>query len=374
MAFHDNPLRNQVFSIPDLIKDQYQYLEPKVRTILSTQEIFSIQRIILVGCGDSYAACLATKHAFEMLTNIPTEIVSAIELSHFYHEKQLGFAPFNPLVISISNSGNVAQTANAVKRAKEKGAFTLAITKNKSSKLGVNSDKVLELDIPKFEMAPGTRSYMVSVMALLLIAIRIGEVKGVNTADESMSIRLDMLKQGDLLEKILPDMDKNVLEIAYKWEDKEAFEFVGAGFDYGTAWFGHAKVLEALGKYSMHINTEEWLHLNCFQRQYEQIGTIFIANTTNPAHSRNKDVISYMIKLGRPLFIITDGGEEDFGFSANYIKVPKSKYEINMPLTQFTPICLLVGYIQNLIGEENGRGCSGAWGFCEDGFAVQNIK
>ena len=70
---YTNPMSRQVESLPELIESQYEDLEPKARTILSFQEIFNIQRIVLTGCGDSYAAAMATKHAFEMLTLIYRE-------------------------------------------------------------------------------------------------------------------------------------------------------------------------------------------------------------------------------------------------------------------------------------------------------------
>ena len=55
----DSALRRQVMSLPELMRQQYADLEPKTRTVLSTPEIFNIQRIVLTGCGDSYAALLA---------------------------------------------------------------------------------------------------------------------------------------------------------------------------------------------------------------------------------------------------------------------------------------------------------------------------
>ena len=45
---------------------------------------------------------MAVRYAFEALTGIPTEVVPAIELSRYYSESQLGFAPHNPLVILLS--------------------------------------------------------------------------------------------------------------------------------------------------------------------------------------------------------------------------------------------------------------------------------
>ena len=49
MTQFDNAMRRQVFSLPELIRSQYQDLEPKTRSILSFEEIFNIQRIVLTG-------------------------------------------------------------------------------------------------------------------------------------------------------------------------------------------------------------------------------------------------------------------------------------------------------------------------------------
>lgn len=358
---NENALVRQVLSLPELIEQQFNDMEQRSRTVLSTPEIFNIQKIVLTGCGDSYAAALAVKHAFEMLTHIPTEVVTAIELSRLYSREQLGFRPNNPLVIAVSNSGGVTRVGEAIQVARKHGAFALGITGKRDSVLGKSVDKIMDLHIPPFAAAPGTRSYMVSVMSLLLIAIRIGEVRSCYTMDEAMDMRYDMLEQGKELAKLLPEMTEQVYKIAEQWKDMEAYDFVGTGFDYATAWFGKAKIYEALGKYAMDNNSEEWLHMNFFMRNVDKIGTIIVANTSNPAMSRNKELIKYAHDLTRPLIVITDGGIEDFGTDTTYIKVPKSKYAINMPLTQYAPICLLAGYIMDMIGEKDGRGCEGVW-------------
>ena len=53
---YDNPMCRQAMSLPELIRSQYEDLEVKTRKVLSFQEIFNIQRVVLTGCGDSYAA------------------------------------------------------------------------------------------------------------------------------------------------------------------------------------------------------------------------------------------------------------------------------------------------------------------------------
>lgn len=358
---HENALVRQVLSLPDLIEQQYNDLEPKARKVLSTPEIFDIRRIVLTGCGDSYAASLSTKHIFEQLTGLPCETVPAIELSRFYSHEQLGFAPHNPLVIAVSNSGGVARVAEAIQTARKHGAFTLGVTGNRESLLGKSAERIMDLSIPPFESAPGTRSYMVSVMSLLLIAIRIGEVRGRYTMDEAMNMRLDMVEQGRQLNAMLPSLCEQIYARAEQWKDMEAFDFIGSGPDYGAAWFGHTKIFEALGKYAMHINSEEWLHMNFFMRNVDRIGTIVFASTSSPAMSRNRELIRFAHDLTRPLLIITDGDHSDFGVATDYVKVPVTKFSINMTLTQYTPICLLAGYMMDMIGEVDGRGCQGVW-------------
>ena len=100
----------------------------------------------------------------------------------------------------------MVRVAEAIQAARKHGAFALGITGKRDSLLGQSVDKIMDLNIPPFEAAPGTRSYMVSVMSLLLVAIRIGEVKACYTMDEAMDMRFDMVAQAKALTELLPDM------------------------------------------------------------------------------------------------------------------------------------------------------------------------
>ena len=303
-----NAMCRQVWSLPELLRQQYGCLEPECRKALTTPEIFSIQRIVLTGCGYSHAAAMAVRYAFEALTGIPTEVVPAIELSRYYSESQLGFAPHNPLVIAVSNSGGIARVSEAIQRAVAHGAFALGVTGNPDSPLGRCASRILPLSVPPFESAPGTRSYLVSLLALLLLAIRFGEVRGRYTMDQAMDYRADLLAQADALERALPAMDEQIKRLAGEWKDLEAFDFIGAGPDYAAAWFGQAKIYEAVGRYAMCINTEEWLHMNFFMKNVEKIGTVLVCAGGSPAASRALELAGYAGRdMGRPLLAVTSG-------------------------------------------------------------------
>ena len=106
-------LINQVRSLPELIRNQYEDLERKTRSALSTPEIFKVMRVTLTGCGDSYAASLAVRDAFASLTGLAVDVIPSIELSRSYDRSFFGWAPLNPLVIAVSNSGSVARCFHA---------------------------------------------------------------------------------------------------------------------------------------------------------------------------------------------------------------------------------------------------------------------
>ena len=366
-----NAMCRQVWSLPELLRQQYEDLEPKTRKVLTTPEIFSIQRIVLTGCGDSHAAAMAARYAFETLTGIPTEVVPAIELSRYYSEKQLGFAPHNPLVIAVSNSGGIARVGEAIQRAVQHGAFALGVTGNPDSLLGRSASRILPLQIPPFESAPGTRSYLVSLLALLLLAIRFGEVRGRYTMDQAMAWRMDLLHQADALEGALPDLDSRMKALAEKWKDLEAFDFIGAGPDYAAAWFGQAKVYEATGRYAMCINTEEWLHMNFFMRNVDRIGTVLVTAGDSPAMSRALETAGHAVNdMKRPTLIVTNEGSPLAALDCSVAALPVPAWTYSNLLTQFAPLCLLMGCLGELLGEEDGRGCKGPWSFAAGGAGI----
>lgn len=371
----DNPMRRQVMSLPQLLRQQYEDLEPKTRSILSFQEIFSIQRIVLTGCGDSHAAAMATKYTFEKLTGIPTEIVPALDLSRYYADSQLGFAPKNPLVIAVSNSGTVARVGEAIQRAVKAGAFALGVTGNRDSILGKSASRVLDLEIPKQEGGPGVRSYLVSVLALLLLAIRFGEVRGRFTMDQANDYRHDLLKQADELEKLLPQMDETIYQVADNWKEMEALDFVGAGTDYASAWYGHAKTFEATGKYAMCVNAEEWLHLNFFMRKIDKIGTVVVCSGKNRGLVRTHEMVKHAADdMGRHTLVLTDSPESFADTKAQVCVLPAGNFDFSAALTSFVPCALLTGYISAMIGEEYGRGCKDAWSFADHGAGIINSE
>lgn len=216
---------------------------------------------------------------------------------------------------------------------------------------------------------------MVSVLALLLLAIRIGEVRGRYTMDEAMDYRMDLCRHSYDLENGMEALNAQMLDLAQRWSQMEAFDFIGSGPDFAAALYGQAKVYEAVGKYAMSVNTEEWLHLNFFLKNVEKIGTILISSRADEARSRTEEVLEYAVGyMKRPTLLITDTLVKIPNAEVEQVILPRPGYTYTALLSQFIPPALLTGYLAKLLGEEYGRGCKGVWSFAQNGNGVRLSK
>jgi len=368
-----NPMCQQVQSLSQLLVEQQPDLERKTRTVFTTPEIYSFQKIILTGCGDSFIAAQSMQAIFELLTEIPTEAVPALDLARYYHPKFVGTSPNTPLVIFISNSGQVARLAEGAQFIKAFGGMSLAITGNPESPLGKEADRILKLDIPSFVPSPGVRSYMVSVLALYLLAIRIGEVRQKYTMDQAGFWRDDVFTLAKAMDQRLPKIMEQASALADAWNDKTCFEFVGAGFDYAAAAYGAAKMFEATGDFTTLVDSEEWFHRNCFIKDIDHLGGWIVTNSTNPGKSRTHELIK-VASTFRDCAIVTDKLLEDVDASIPQFIVPVSEAHITMPLAQFIPFACFAGFLAEKKGSEYGRGSKGSWSFTAGGAGVKNSE
>lgn len=365
----DNSLRRQSFDLPNLFEEQFEDLLKQTETLAGEMDVNQVQHILLTGCGDSYAAGMAMRYAVEELTKLPTELVNVIDFVNFYPKNRLSK---HVLLIPISISGDGVRIKQAVLKGNQHNAVTLGITKNSSSDVGDNVKHRIDLHISPFERGPGNRNYFVSLLALLFLALQIGHKKGFICVREKRKFLDGIKKQMYDLNNLLPEMDQVLLEAAYRWREKTAFDFIGAGPDYASAWFGHAKIIEALGAFATHINSEEWFHMNNFFKDRTNCGTVFVATKNNGAFERTAEAVNYALRINRPTLVITDSTECRFNSCAVTVTVPDAEFEYACVLTSYVPTCILAGYLGAMAGEKNCRGCLGAWEFAAGGAFIKN--
>lgn len=361
-SMYHNPMRENAYDVPELCIEQCKKIEADSRMILTTPEIFELRRILITGCGDSYAAGVAMKTALEELTGLPVEVLPAMQVARYTGKDTFGKKK-STLVIAVSNSGKVSRVAEAFERAERLGGLTLAITGNPESPLAKAAQKQVPLTIPPFAAggANGVRSYLISMLSLLLVGIRIGEVKLRYMMTDSQNYRDEVCRYAKCFSESLEEIDEQILRLAQENVDKISFEFLGSGGNYGTAWFGHAKIIEASGDFAAHNDLESWMHLNCFSRELERRCTVIISNEEGPDKSRATETTDTIGKMKGSLLVITDSQDMELPVKAERICIPKCKYDWMSPLLNYLPLALFAGYISKLKEETYGRSGQKDW-------------
>lgn len=357
-----NSLVNQVKTLPELLRKTFQTLDDGARLNLHPGLILPLKRIYITGCGDSHHAGLSTQLAFEALTGLPTTITTALDFARY----KAGFLPRaginTNLVIGISVSGSVARTYEALLMAKEAGGTTLSLTATPGSRVAEVGDLLFQVPNPTFlipegEVSPGVRSFFINQVALLLMAIHIGEVRGTITTSEANDYRQTLLNTADVIETAILKNAILIHQLVKDWQDAREFIFVGGGPNFGIALFSAAKVLEASGDSALGQDTEEWAHLQYFARDVDT-PTIFIT-AADRDKSRMDEVIMAAKQIGRRVAVICPE------IATSMIKLADAAFTFNPVREMFSALVtqipgeLFAGYRADLLGEPFFRNFGG---------------
>lgn len=197
-----------------------------------------IDRIIFVACGTSYYAATVGKYLIEQVAQVPVEVDVA---SEFRYRKPI--IPKNTLVITVSQSGETADTLAAIRLAKEKGALTLSITNVLRSSIDREAHGHLYMNSGVEVGVASTKAFTSTLALLNLLALHIAKARGVlSPADEKNYVNA-LLSIPSQIEVVLA-YDKYFSEAAKKLKDFKGFLYLGRGVSYPIALEGALKLKE----------------------------------------------------------------------------------------------------------------------------------
>ncbi len=367
-----NSMVAQVYSLPTLIRESLPKFDENIRQTLDHQLCLSLKRVFLTGCGDSHHAALNTELAFEYLSGLPTEPMTAMQFARYGAAYIPASGPMTNAVIGTSVSGEVARTLEALLMARQAGATTISLTATPGSRVAEAGDYTIYSNITPFPdppgiVVPGIRTYTANQLALILIAVRLGEVRGVLTSAQANSVRSELLGLADALEKVLATWDNTAKNLAQLWADAQEFVFVGSGPNFGSALFSAAKILEASGDPALGQDTEEWAHLQYFARAVTT-PTILISAGERDS-SRMVEVAVAANAIQRRLAAVAPASLPEIAQIAQFFfPLPEGLREIISPLVTAIPANLIAAYRAEVINEPyfrsfgGGRDASGGGG------------
>lgn len=353
---YNNPIRQQVFSLPDLAIPQLEScFGSNLKDLMTMAEIFDARKIILTGCGDSYAAAIAMAPVIAKYCDcFGVQVMRTVEFTRFLSKAEIGIGePNSPLVIVVSAGGSTARVCEALEKANTVGAFSILLTNNADSPAAALAKRVFELGTPAFEKPyPGLRSYFASMLGMIAFATRMGHVRGTlpptGPSNFQKAVTAYVQSYAPLLEKI----DDQMFALAQSWKNFTRFDFIGDDVEYGSAFFGAAKFLECNGCTVSADDSEDWCHINFFIKEPESIGTIVMADKNTPSFSRLQETVASAVNIGRPVLVVTNAAASAFHEKATVCTLPEAPagYEWMLPLMDYVPASLLAGYITMLQG------------------------
>ncbi|OMC51238.1 glutamine--fructose-6-phosphate aminotransferase [Mycolicibacterium fortuitum] len=205
---------------------------------LSDQELREIDKVFIVACGTAYHSGLLAKYAIEHWTRLPVEVELASEFR--YRDPVLDRST---LVIAISQSGETADTLEAVRHAKTQKAKVLAICNTNGSQIPREADAVLYTRAgPEIGVA-ATKTFLAQIAANYLVGLALAQARGTKYPDEVEREYRDLEAMPDMISRVLAGIEP-VAQLAQRFAKSPTVLFLGRHVGYPVALEGALKLKE----------------------------------------------------------------------------------------------------------------------------------
>ncbi len=343
-------MQKEIFEQPKVIRDT---LEGRIgRTTILEQafgvgadKVFDgIDAVTIVACGTSYYAASVARYWFEELVGIPCQVEVASEFRY----RKVSVLP-NTLFVTISQSGETADTLAALRIAKDTGfKATLTICNVPTSSMVRESDIALMTQAGTEVGVASTKAFTAQLTDLMMLVLLLGRRHGMASACEEGLVKgLHVLD--DLIDQAL-GLDERIQEIAENFNEKHHALFLGRGTMFPVAMEGALKLKEI-----------SYIHAEGYPAGELKHGPLALVDDDMPviAVAPNNDLLE---KLHSNLQEVRARGGELFVFAAEdsnfreepgvtVVRLPKVD-PILAPIVYVVPLQLLAYHVAVLKGTD----------------------
>lgn len=205
---------------------------------MTDDELRAVKKIHIVACGSAYHAGVTGKYVIEGLARVPVEVDLASEFRYRNPILEEG-----AMVVVISQSGETADTLAALRESKARGFKVLGIVNVVGSSIAREADNVLYTWAgPEIAVAT-TKAYSAQLIALYLLAMKLGRVRGKIADNEFEAMINDLKCLPDQIELLLNNKLK-IQKFANRYVGAKDVFFIGRGIDYAISLEGSLKLKE----------------------------------------------------------------------------------------------------------------------------------
>jgi len=309
---------------------------------LSDDDLRGIEQVVIIGCGSSYHSGMIGKYAIERWCRLPVQVELASEFR--YRDPVIGR---NTLVIAVSQSGETADTLEAVRHARSQRAWVLAVSNTVGSSIAREADAVLYTRGGPEVAVASTKAVMTQITAMYLVGLYLAQVRGTRDPDEVRAHLQDLESIPDLLTELLT-RSEDVRAVAREIVDATRVLFLGRHVGYPIALEGALKLKELAYVSAEGYSAGEIKH-----------GPIALVEPGTPVvvlatrHALQAKLINNVQEVrargARTIVVATDGDDSVTPYADHVLRVPDTK-SLLAPLLTIVPMQVLSAEIARLRG------------------------
>jgi glucosamine--fructose-6-phosphate aminotransferase (isomerizing) len=344
----DHFMLKEIFEQPETISNAFRgriLLEESIVKLdglkLKDEELDKIERIIFIACGTSWHAGLVAEYLIEEYARIPVEVEYA---SEFRYRKPV--LKKGDLVITISQSGETADTLAALREAKAKGVKVLGITNVVGSTIARESDGGVYIHAgPEIGVA-STKAFTSQITVILLLTVMLARRREMSFT-EAKSILNDLVRLPELVQSVLA-CSESIRGIASVYYNKDNFLYLGRGINFPVALEGALKLKEISYIHAEGYPAAEMKHgpialIDC------DMPVVFIAPRDEIYNKIVNNMEEVRARRGRIIAIATENDRDIAKYADHVIYIP-DVHKALIPVLSVIPLQLLSYYIAVLRG------------------------
>ena len=312
---------------------------------VTLESLKDIKQVFIVACGTAMHAGMIGKYAIEKLARVPVNVDIASEFRY-----RAPLVSQGDLVIIISQSGETADSLEALRVSKALGAKTMGVVNAKGSSIARESDMLIYTHAGPEIAVASTKAYMVQIAVMYLLSFELAFAKGKIDEAECKRLTAELLAMPEKIDEIINLVDASSKEAAKELLEAESLLYIGRGFDYALSMEGSLKLKEI-----------SYIHSECYAAGELKHGTISLITDGMPviAVATQSDLFDKTIsnikevkaRGAKVLLVCTEGFEVGEDVADEIIRVPAGE-EMLMPMSAIVPLQLVAYYSSVLRGND----------------------
>jgi glucosamine--fructose-6-phosphate aminotransferase (isomerizing) len=313
---------------------------------LTAESLSNIHRAVVIACGTSWHAGMVGEYLIEQFARIPVEVELA---SEFRYRNPV--IDEHTLVIAVSQSGETADTIAALKESKSHGAHVLAICNVVGSTITRLADSVVLTHAGPEVSVASTKAFTTQIVALYLLAVRLGQVRGLLDAERSTQLLQDLVEVPIHMEAMLHEGEATYLEMAKRFSHSANMLYLGRGLSFPIALEGALKLKELSYIHAEGYAAGEMKH-GPIALIEESVPSVFVC-PNGPNFEKTVGNIAEIKARGGPVIAVTClNGKAALEAEADFVLTVPSSPEHTQVLLTSLPMQLIAYHIADFKGTD----------------------